>query len=95
MTHKCWQVALFLSEDLTILSSYSVTVTGRDSDSLRAGLSGDRIPVEARFSAPVQTGPGAHPASCTMGTRSLSRRSSSRGVALTTYNNLVPRLKKE
>ena len=26
----------------------------------------------ARFlSAPVQTGPGAHPASCTMGTRSL------------------------
>jgi hypothetical protein len=25
------------------------------------------MPVEARFSAPVQTGPGAHPASCTMG----------------------------
>jgi len=25
----------------------------------------------ARFSAPVQTGPGAHPASCTMGTRSF------------------------
>ena len=33
-----------------------------------AGRSGNRIPVEARFSAPVQTGPGAHPASCTMGT---------------------------
>ena len=27
----------------------------------------------ARFSSPVQTGPGAHPASCTMGTGSLSR----------------------
>jgi hypothetical protein len=27
------------------------------------GRSGDRIPVRARFSAPVQTGPGAHPAS--------------------------------
>jgi len=27
--------------------------------------------VEARFSAPVQTGPGAHPASCIMGTRSF------------------------
>jgi hypothetical protein len=27
--------------------------------------------VEARFSAPIQTGPGAYPASCTMGTRSF------------------------
>ena len=26
---------------------------------------------EARFSAPVQTGPGAHPASCTVGTGSF------------------------
>jgi hypothetical protein len=40
---------------------------------LRAGGSGDRIPVGARFSAPVQTDSGAHPASCTMDTRSLSR----------------------
>jgi len=38
---------------------------------LRAGQSGDRIPVEARFSAPVQTSPRAHPASCTMGTESF------------------------
>ena len=38
---------------------------------LRAGRSGDRIPEEARFSAPVQTGPEAHPASCTMGTGSF------------------------
>jgi hypothetical protein len=41
------------------------------SESLRAGRSGDRIPVEARFSAPVQTGPGAYPASCTMVTGSF------------------------
>ena len=27
--------------------------------------------METRFSAPVQTGPGAHPASCTMGTGSF------------------------
>ena len=44
---------------------------GRDSDSLRAGPSGDRIPVVARFSAPVQTSPVAHPASYTMGTGSF------------------------
>jgi len=39
------------------------------SDSLLAGRSGDRIPVRARFSAPVQTGPGTHPASYTKGYR--------------------------
>ena len=38
------------------------------SDSLRPGRSRDRISVGLRFSAPVQTGPGAHPASYTMGT---------------------------
>ena len=38
---------------------------------LRAGRSGDGIPAGARFSAPVQTGRGAHPAPCTMGTGSF------------------------
>jgi hypothetical protein len=50
---------------------------GRDSavgiaTSLRAGRSGDLILAGARVTVPVQTGPGAHPASCTMGTWSLS-----------------------
>jgi hypothetical protein len=40
---------------------------------LRAGRSGDRIPVGRDF-PPVQTGPGAHPASCTMGTASFPGR---------------------
>jgi len=35
------------------------------------GRSEDQNPVEARFSAPLQTGPGAHPASYTMGTGSF------------------------
>jgi len=39
----------------------------------RAGRSEDRTPVEARFSALVQTSGWAHPASCTVGTGSLSR----------------------
>jgi len=33
-----------------------------------------------RYFAPVQTGPGAHPASCTMGTGSFSGVKSGRGV---------------
>jgi hypothetical protein len=41
------------------------------SDSLRAGRSGDRIPVWERSSAPVQTGSGGHQASYTMSTRSF------------------------
>jgi hypothetical protein len=41
------------------------------SDSLRAGRSGDRIPVEARFSSPAQTDSEAHPASYTMDTGSI------------------------
>ena len=49
---------------------------GRDSSvgiATRFGLDGPGIEsrLGARFSAPVQTGPGAHPASCTMGTGSL------------------------
>jgi hypothetical protein len=40
-------------------------------DCLRAGRSGDRIPIGARIFAPVQTGPGAYPASCTIGTGSF------------------------
>jgi hypothetical protein len=37
---------------------------------LWAGWSRDRIPVGARFFAHIQTGPGAHPASCAVATGS-------------------------
>jgi hypothetical protein len=43
-----------------------------------------------RFSSLVQTGPGAHPASCTMGTGSFLGVKSGRGVTLTPHPLLVP-----
>jgi hypothetical protein len=46
--------------------------------------------VGARFSAPVQTGPGAHPASCTKGTGSFPGVKSGRGVTLLPHPVLVP-----
>ena len=44
----------------------------------------------ARFFAPVQTGPGAHPASCTMGTGSFPGEKSGQGLTLTPHPLLVP-----
>jgi hypothetical protein len=43
---------------------------------------------------PVQTGPGAHPASCKMGTESFPGVKRDRGVLLTTHLLLVPRSRK-
>jgi len=64
------------------------------STSVRVGRSGDRIPVGAIFSAPVHTGPGAHPASNTMGTGSFPGvKRPERGVDHQPH--LAPRLKKE
>jgi hypothetical protein len=55
------------------------------------GLDGPGIiPVEARFSAHVQTGRGAHPASCTMGAGSFPGIKYGRDVLLTTHPLLVP-----
>ena len=49
----------------------------------------------ARFSVPVQTSPGAHPASCTMGTGSFPAVKIGRGVTLTPHPHLVPLVMKE
>ena len=58
---------------------------------LRAGRSGIESQWRRDFQ-PVQTGPGAHPASCKMRTGSFSRVKCGRGVLLTTHPLLVPRL---
>jgi hypothetical protein len=44
----------------------------------------------AKFSVPVQTGPGAHPVSCTMGTGSFPGIKCGRGVLLTIHPLLEP-----
>jgi hypothetical protein len=63
-------------------------------NSQQAEQSGKQITVAARFSVPVQTGPGAHPASYTMSTGSFPGVNG-RGVALTTHPNLAPMSEKE
>jgi hypothetical protein len=68
-------------------------IVSRYSDWLWARRCGDRIPVGVRFSAPVQTGPGAHPASCTMGTGSFPGVEGGRDGTLTPHPLLVPRSK--
>jgi hypothetical protein len=63
-------------------------------DSLRVKRAGDRVKVRARFFPPVQTGPGAHPASYTRGTRSFPwvKRP---GCGVDHSPHIAPRLKKE
>ena len=79
---------------------YWPDTVGRDSSvgiATGYGLDGPGIESrwEARFSPPIQTGPGAHPAPYTMGTGSFPRvKRSGRGVDHPPPH-LAPRLKKE
>jgi len=76
------------------------SVVGRDSSvgvATRYGLHGPGIESRwgAKFSAPVQTGPGAQPAFCTMGTGSLFPGVMRPGRGVDHPPHLAPRLKKE
>jgi len=78
--------AVIIFQDLvTIPGSVVGTATGY-------GLDGPGIESlrGASFSAPVQTGPGAHTTSCTTGTGSFPGVKSGRGVTLTPHPLLVP-----
>jgi len=58
------------------------------------GIATGRSGIESRWGRdfpPVQTGPGAHPASCKKGTGSFPGVKCGRGVLLTTHPLLVPR----
>jgi len=59
--------------ELILRASFVVEETDKDGSGLLWDRrSGDRIPDLAIFSTPVQTDPGAHPASYTVGTGSFS-----------------------
>ena len=93
MTHPYKGKFIILLQVLQKILSLNVTMVGRNSDSLRARWARHQIPVVregAWLSAPVQTGPRTHPASCTMGTGSFPGVKSGRGVTLTPHLLLVP-----
>ena len=78
----------------TFLLMYSIIFVNRDSSvgaANRDGLDGPGIETRwGRFFAPVLSGSGTHPASCTMGTGFFLRVKSGRGVTLTPHPLLVP-----
>jgi len=81
--------------ELTVISVRSVLCGGPGSSigiATDYGLDGPGI--ESRWGRdfpPVQTGPGAHPASCTMGTGAFPGVKCGRVVTLTTHPLLAPR----
>jgi hypothetical protein len=82
---------------LKFLTYFTILFSHKGPDSIDGiatgyGLDGPRVESrwEARFSTPVHTGPGAHLASCTMGTGSSPEVKNGRGVTLTPYPVLVP-----
>ena len=75
-------------------------MVGRDSSvgiATHYGLDGPGIKSRfaARFSAPVQSSPGAHPASSTMSTGSFPGVKKDQGMMLTPQPLLVPLVMKE
>ena len=97
--HRAANQQMHITRLHCILSYLLLFTEGRDSavgiaKRYGQGRYGDRFPVEARFSAPDQIGPGAHPASYTVGTGSFPVvKRPGRGVDQP--SNLAPRLKKE
>ena len=75
MSEGQWVLAVFLFKMLLSLYFWLVNKLqlSRYSNSLWVGRSGDQNPVGARFPAPFQTGPGAHPVSYIMVTAYLSQ----------------------
>jgi hypothetical protein len=90
------RVVKSLHEKIEVVAVYFVkNAVSCSSVGIGTGYWLDGPAIESRwgreFSAPVQTGPGAHSASCTMGTGSFSGVENGRGVTLTPHPLLVSR----
>jgi hypothetical protein len=89
-----WHVCLISETTLCSVKYFKISEVW-DFMQLWARWSRDGIPVEERFPAPVQTGPGA-PSSLQYNGYWVFPRDKAVGVlALTTHIHLAPRLKKE
>jgi hypothetical protein len=88
--NKNWASAL---SAFTFIHNYPVICGPGSSVGIATGygLEGPRIESRwgAKISSPIQIGPGAQPASCTMGTGFVPGVKSGRGVTLTPYPLLV------
>ena len=87
-THQSLQSSAEVKNEWGYISHAIVCLRGLGSVvGIATGYGPDGPGIESRwrvrFSAPVQTGPGAHPTSCTMGTGSFPGVKSGRGVTLT------------
>ena len=94
-----------MSFDANVRTCYNIIImfifliVGRDSSvgiATGYGLGSPGIETQwgVRFSAPVQTSPGVHPASCKMGTSSFPGVKSGWDVTLTSHPLLVPQSRK-
>jgi len=79
----------------TVFHTHTAFSFGGRCSSVRPGRFGVRNPTGPKFAAPIQTGPEAQPAPCSVRTMGLfSWGYSSQGVALTTHLHLAPWLQK-
>ena len=97
MQNDVFWIALHLTAlvlQYPVMVSYCTICGPGSSVGIATGYPLDGQGIESRwgawFSAPVQTCPGAHPATCTMGALSFPGVKSGRGVTLTPHPLLVP-----
>jgi hypothetical protein len=97
MQHECEtreKVKNILRTGVNLLQVFTNSVVPGSSVGIATELRAGRSGIESRWGRdfpPLQTGPGAHPASCKMGTGSFPGVKCGRGVLLTTHPLLVSR----